>query len=84
MHKGMPKTAQPASKMSTDGPKWAHLGPFGGIFGHLGIPLCTYMHFYKVFVNTCAFLMNIHGKTTKTQQIAVKIMNIAQKHRKSA
>ena len=49
-----------------------------------GIPLCVFMHFSQVFVNTFAFLVSNHGKTTKIQQIAVKIMNIAQKPRKGA
>ena len=79
---------QPASKVRPDGPKWAHLGPLlrtlDAFLAIWGIPLCIFMHFYQVFVNTCAFLMKIHGKTTNIQQIAVKIMSIAQKHRKSA
>ena len=88
MHQGRPKIAQPASKVS---PSWTKMGPpgatfahFGGIFSHLGIPLCIFMHFYKVLVNTCAFSMKSHGKHRKIQQIAVKMMNIAQKHIKSA
>ena len=80
--------AQPASKVSPDGPKEAKNGPAGlksehgwTKMGTWGVPLCTLMHFYQVSVNTYAFLMNIHGKPTKIQQIAVKIMNIAQKHK---
>ena len=80
--------AQPASKMSPDEPKWAHLGPLlctlDAFLATWGIPFCIFMHFYKVFVNTCAFLMKIHGKTTKMLQIAVKIIILAQKHRNSA
>ncbi len=88
MRQGRPKMALPALKVSSDGPKYAHLGPLlrtlEAFLATWGVPLCMFMHFYKVFVNTCAFLMKIHVKTTKIQQIALKIMNIAQKHRKSA
>ncbi len=72
--------AQPASKVS---PKWDHLGPLlrtlNAFVGTWGIPLSMFMHFCQVFVNTCAFLMKIHGKTTKIHRIALKNMNIAQK-----
>ena len=88
MRQGMPKMAHRASKVSPDEPKWAHLVPFlrtlDAFLATWGVPLCMFMHFYEVFVNTCAFLMKIHGKTTKIQQIALNILNIAQKHRKSA
>ena len=80
--------AQPVSTVSTDGPKWAHLRSLlrtlEAFLATWGVPLCMFMRFYKVFVNTCAFLMKNRGKTTKIQQIAAKIMNIAQKHRKGA
>ncbi len=81
MRQGMLKMGQPASKVSPEGPKRAHLGP---LLTTRGIPLRIFMHFYQVFVDICAFLMKIHGKPNKVQQIALKIMNIAQKHRKSA
>ena len=77
MRQGMQKNDQPASKVSPDEPKWAHLGSLlrmlEAFLATWGIHLCMFMHFYQVFVNTCAFLMKIHGKTTKTQQIALKI-----------
>ncbi len=80
--------AQPASKVSQEGPKWAHLVPLlptlEALLATWGIPLRTFMHFYQVFVNICAFLLEIHGKTTKNQEIVPKNMNITQKHRKSA
>ncbi len=69
-------------------PGWTKMGPPGATFAHFGgtwgAPLCMFMHFYKLLVNTYAFSMKIHVKTTKIQQIALKIMNIAQKHRTSA
>ncbi len=86
--------APTATKVSPDGPKWAHLVPLLGTLEALlhtleaflatwGIPLRIFAHFYEVFVNNCAFFLNIHGKTTKIMQIALKNMNIAQQHRKS-
>ncbi len=88
MRQGRPKLAQRASKMSPDGPKCAHLGPLlrtlEAFLATWGIPFCIFMHFYKVFVNTCAFSIKIHGKHRKIQQIALKMMNIAQKHIKGA
>ncbi len=48
------------------------------------IPLRIFAHFYQVFVNNYAFLLKIHVETTKLQQNAAKIMNIAQEHRKGA
>ncbi len=84
---------QPAWKVSLDGPKCAHLGPrtldallhtLHALLATCGIPLRIFAHFYQVFVNSCAFLLKIHEKPTKNQQIAPKNMNIAQKHRKSA
>ncbi len=75
--------AQPASKVSQEGPKQAHLGPLVPTLGALsatwGIPLRIFTHFYQGFVNICAFLLKIHGKPTKNQQIALNITNIAQK-----
>ena len=73
MRQGRPKMAQPVSKVSTGGPKWAHLGPLlrtlDTFLATWGIPLCMFMHFYRVFVTTCAFLMKIHGKTTKMNKL---------------
>ncbi len=87
MREGTPKMAQSVSEVSSDGPNVVHLGPLlrtlDAFLATWGVPLCMFMHFYKDFVNTCAFLMKIRGKTTKIQQIALKIMNNAQKHRKS-
>ncbi len=77
--------AQPASKVSQEGPKQAHLGSLlstlEALLATRGIPLRIFMHFYQVFVNICAFLLKIHGKPRKIQQIDPRIMNIAQKHR---
>ncbi len=95
MHQGMPKMAQSASKVSPDGPKWAHLVPFlrtleallhtlGALLATWGIPLPNFAHFYDIFVNNCAFFLTIHVNPTKIKRIALKIINIAQKHRKSA
>ncbi len=84
MRQGRPKTAQPASKMSTDGPKWAHLEPLlvtlEALLATWGVALRIFAHFYEVLVNNCAFFLKIHVKPTKIQQIALKIMNIAQQH----
>ncbi len=78
--------AQPASKVSPDGPNCAHLVPLlhtlDAFFGTWGIHLRIFMHFYEVFANNCTFFLKVHGKTMKIKQIALKIMNIAQKHRK--
>ncbi len=80
--------AQLASKGSSEGSKWTHLEPR---LPTLEAPLATwdihsriFAHFYKVFVNNCAFLQKTHGKATKIQQNAPIIMNIAQQHGKSA
>ncbi len=76
--------AQPASKVSTDAPKWAHLRPLlrtlDAFLATWGVTLCMFMHFQLVFVNTCAFLMKILGKTTKIQQIALNIKNVDNEH----
>ncbi len=84
----MPKMARSASKVCPDGPKWAHLEPLlrtlEALLATWGLPLLVFMHFYQVFVNNCAFLMKLHGKTIKIQQIAVKSKNTAHKQRKSA
>ncbi len=87
MCRGRPKMTQVASNVSQEGPSWAHLGP---LWPTLEAPLATWCmplrictHFYQVFANSCLFLLKIHGKPTKIQQIAPKIMNITQKHTKS-
>ncbi len=80
--------AQPASKVRPGGPKWVHLEPLlrtlDAFLATWGIPLCIFMHFYQVFVNNYAFLLIIQGKPTKIQQNAEKMINVAQKLRKSA
>ncbi len=79
--------AQPASKVSPDGPKWAHLEPLlltlAALWATWGVRLRIFTHFCKVFVNNCAFFLKVLGNPRKTKQIALEIMNIAQKHRKS-
>ncbi len=79
--------AQPASKVSPDGPKWAHLEPLLPTLEALlvtwGVPLRIFTQFYEVFVNNYAFFLKIRGNPTKIKQIALKIMNSAQKNRKS-
>ncbi len=87
MRQGRPKMVQPASKVSPDGPNWAHLEPLLPTLDALlvtwCIPLCIFTHFYEVFVNNCIFFLETHGNPRKIRQIALKIMNIAQKHRNS-
>ena len=87
MHQGRPKIAQPPSKVSLDGPKWAHLEPLlltlEALLATWGVPLRIFTHFYEVFVNSCAFFLKINENLRKIRQIALKFMNIAQKHRKS-
>ncbi len=48
-----------------------------------GVPLRIFMHFYEVFVNNCAFFLKNNENPRKIRQIALKFMNIAQKHGKS-
>ncbi len=78
--------AQPASKLSPDGAKWAHLEPLSptleALFAIWGVPLCIFTHFCEVFVNNCAFFLKIPGNPRKIKQLALKIMNIAQKYRR--
>ncbi|MCP4684949.1 MAG: hypothetical protein GY867_05805 [bacterium] len=78
---------QPASKVSPDGPKWAHLEPLlptlEALLATWSVPLRIFTHFYEVLVNNCAFFLKIPGNPRKIKQIALKIMNIAQKHRQS-
>ncbi len=88
MHQGMPKMAQPASKVSLDGPKYTLLGPLlptlDALLTTCGTPLRIFTHCYEVFANNCTFFLKAHGKTTKIKQIALKILSIAEKHRKGA
>ena len=90
MRKNAPREAKNGPAGLKSEPGWTKMGPPGPLLRTLdaflatwGVPLCMFMHFYQVFVNTCAFLMKINGKTTKIQQIAEKITNVAQKHTKS-
>ncbi len=87
MRQGMPKMAQPAPKVSLDGPKWTHLGPLlhtsEALLATWGVPLRIFTHFYEVFVNNCAFFLKSNENPRKIMQIALKIMNIAEKHTKS-
>ncbi len=87
MHQGRPKIAQPAPKVSPYGPKWAHPEPLLPTLEALlviwGVPLRIFAHFYEVFVNKCAFFLEINENPRKIKQIALKIMNFAQKHGKS-
>ncbi len=73
--------AQPASKVSSNGLKWAHLVPllptFDALMDTWGVRLRIFTHFYEVFVNNCAFFLKIHGNPIKIKQIASKIMNVA-------
>ena len=91
MVKNAPREAKngPAGVKSESG--WTKMGPPEPLLRTLeaflatsGVPLRMFIHFYQVFLNTCAFLMKIRGKTTKIQQIALNIINIAQKQRNSA
>ena len=87
MRQGMPKMALPVPKVSLDEPKWTHLEPLlptlEALLATWGVPLRIFTHFYEVFVKNCAFFLKIHGNPRKIKQIALKIMNFAQKHRKS-
>ncbi|MCP4566899.1 MAG: hypothetical protein GY841_04890 [FCB group bacterium] len=76
--------AQLASKVSPKGPKWVHLVPLlrtlEAFLATWGIPLCIFMHFYQVLVNTCAFSMKIHGKYRNIQETALTKINTAPQH----
>ena len=56
--------AQPASKVSTDGPKWNHLEPLlptlEAVLATWGVPLRIFMHFYEVFAINCVFFLKIN------------------------
>ncbi len=49
MRQGRPEMAQPASKVSPEGPKWAHLEPLvrtlEALLATLGTRLCIFTHF---------------------------------------
>ncbi len=87
MRQRMPKMAQPASKVSSGGQKWAHLEPLlptlEALLATWGVHLRIFTHFYEVFVNNCAFFLKINENPRKIVQIALTFMNIEQKHRKS-
>ena len=87
MHQWMPKMVQPASKVSMAEPKWVHLKlllhTLEALLATWSIPLRIFTHFYEVFVNNCAFFLKINEYPRKIKQIALKNMNIAQKHIKS-
>ncbi len=69
MRQGRPKMAQPASKVSMDGPEWAHLAPLlptlEALLATWGIPLRIFTHCYEVFVNNCAFFLKINENPRK-------------------
>ncbi|MCP3961501.1 MAG: hypothetical protein GY719_26970 [bacterium] len=79
--------AQPASKVSPDGPKCAHLEPLlptlEALLATWGVPLRIFTPFYDVFVINCAFSLEINENPRKIKQTALKTTNIAQEHRKS-
>ena len=74
--------AQPASKVSTDRWKWAHLEPFlptlEALLATWGVPLRIFMHFYEVFVNNCAN----SRKSQKNQANCIKIYEYCTKRQK--
>ncbi len=53
MREGTLKMAQPASKVSLDEPKWAHLEPLlptlEALLATWGVPVRIFTHFYEVF-----------------------------------
>ncbi len=97
MRKSVPRDAKngPAGIKSEPGwTKMARLGPLmptwdallptlDALLATWGFPLPIFTHFYEVFVNNCAFFLKISENPRKIKQIALKIMNIAQNHRKS-
>ncbi len=87
MHQGMLKMYQPAPKVTPADQKWALLEPLlptlEALLATWGIPLRIFTHIHEVFVNNYALFLKIRGNPRKIKQIALKIMNIAQKHRKS-
>ncbi len=77
MHQGRPG---PAGVKSETG--WTKMGPLGATFA-LGAFLYAFTHFYEGPANNCALFLRNNENTRKIKQIALKFMNIAQKHRKS-
>ncbi len=87
--KNAPREAQNSPASVKSEPRWTKMG-------HVEPPLPTsdpllatwgsltnFKHFYEVFVINCAFFLKIRGNPRKIKQIALKIINIAQKHRKN-
>ncbi len=76
MRQGRPKMARLASKVSPDGPKWAHLEPvlltLEALLATWGVLSRIFTHFYEVFVNNCAVFMKINENPRKIKQIALK------------
>ncbi len=72
MRQGRPKMDQLASKVSQEEPNWAHMGPLlptlEAVLPTWGIPLRIFRHFCKVFVNTCAFIVENPEKFSNLQQ----------------
>ncbi len=85
--KGGQKWPNWRQKVTPDGAKCAHLEPLlptlEALLATWGVPLRIFTHFYEVFVNNCAVFLKINERPRKIVQIALKFMNIAQKHRKS-
>ncbi len=80
--------AQPASKVK------GHLGPLlrtlEAFLATWGVPLCMFMHFYQVFVNTCAFshkntanCIKYNEYCTKTQKKCLKVRKNARREAKN-
>ncbi len=62
MCKNAPREAKNGSAGLKSEPGWTKMGTPGPLLRTLdaflatwGVPLCMFMHFYQVFVNTCAF-----------------------------
>ncbi len=68
--------------MDENGPPGATFPTLEALLPTWGVPLRIFMPVYEVFVNSCAFFMKINENPRKIKQFALKIMNIAQKHRK--
>ncbi len=69
--------AQPASKVSREIPKWAHLRPLlrtlEALLATGDIHLRIFMHFYQVFVNNCAFAESSWKNAEKVAKSASKV-----------
>ncbi len=83
MRQGRPKMAQPASKVSLDGPKMGPLEPrwptLEALLATWGVPLRIFVHFYEVFMNNCVFFLKISENPRKIRQIAQKHIKSGQK-----